>query len=112
MMTAQRLPIQPSLLMTMKSGTIPSCVGTAIVAMTKTSRPLRPRKRSLAKAKPAIAEKSTTSTATVELTRMLLPSAFQNGDRRDDGARVLEEVPARDERVRILHDGGGVACCR
>ena len=78
-MTAHRLPIQPSLLMTMKSGTIPSCVGTAIVAMTKTSSPLRPRKRSLAKAKPAIAEKSTTSTATVVLTRMLLPRAFQNG---------------------------------
>ncbi len=78
-MTAQRLPIQPSWLMTMKSGTIPSWVGTAIVAMTKTSSPLRPRKRSLAKAKPAIAEKSTTSSATVPLTRMLLPRAFQNG---------------------------------
>src|SRR6478609_6229720 len=79
MMTAQRLPIQPSLLMTMKSGTIPSCVGTAIVAMTKTSSPLRPRKRSLAKAKPAIAEKRTTRSETVVLTMMLLPSAFQKG---------------------------------
>src|SRR3954464_8982089 len=77
-MTAHRLPIQPSLLITMKSGTIPSWVGTAIVAMTKTSRPFRPRNRSLAKAKPASAEKSTTSSATVELTRMLLPRAFQN----------------------------------
>ncbi len=69
---------------------------------------MRPRKRSLAKAKPASAEKSTTSSATVELTRMLLPSAFQNGTVVTTVAAFCEEVPAGDEGVRVLHDGSRV----
>ena len=44
----------------MYSGTTPSCVGTAIVATTKTSSHLRPRKRSFANAQPASVEKNTT----------------------------------------------------
>ena len=99
--------------MTMKSGTIPSCVGTAIVAMTKTSSPLRPRKRSLAKAKPGQRrEEHDEDRHDRGLTMMLLPSAFQNGTRRDDGAGVLDEVAARDEGVRVLHDRRGSPCCR
>ena len=48
--TDQMLPAQPRLDIRMNSGTTPSWVGTAIVAMTTTiSHPL-PRKRSLAKA--------------------------------------------------------------
>ena len=72
-------PTQPSLAITMKSGITPSWVGTARVATTKTSSGVRPRKRSLANAKPASVEKNTTDVATVVETSRLLPSAFQNG---------------------------------
>jgi hypothetical protein len=52
----------------MYSGTTPSCIGTAIVATTKTSRPLLPGKRSFAKAHPASVEVRTTDAAiSVEL---------------------------------------------
>src|SRR6478735_2020605 len=52
----------------MYSGTTPSCVGTAIVAMTNTSSRLPPLKRSFANAQPASVEKKTTESAiTVEL---------------------------------------------
>ncbi len=49
-MTEPRVPVQPSCDMMMKSGTTPSCVGTAVVAITKTNRPRLPLKRSFAKA--------------------------------------------------------------
>ena len=58
---------------------MPSCVGTASVATTNRNRPLRPRKRSLAKANPASVENSTVDTVTVPDTTTLLPSACQNG---------------------------------
>ncbi|MDT4887586.1 hypothetical protein FQZ97_1240520 [compost metagenome] len=64
---------------TMNSGTTPSCVGTAMVAITKTSSPLLPRKRSLANANPARVEKITTEADVTVETRMLLPMAFQKG---------------------------------
>ena len=48
--TAQMLPVQPSLDIRMNSGTTPSWVGTAIVATTNTISAVRPRNRSLAKA--------------------------------------------------------------
>ena len=47
-MTACSWPIQPSFDITMNSGTMPSWVGTAMVAMTNTSSGPRPRKFSLA----------------------------------------------------------------
>ena len=49
-MTAPSVPVQPSSFMTMKRGMMPSWVGIAMVATTKTMRPSRPRKRSLANA--------------------------------------------------------------
>ena len=48
--TDQVVPVQPSLDIRMNSGTTASWVGTAIVATTKASRALLPRKRSLANA--------------------------------------------------------------
>ncbi|CNL47994.1 Uncharacterised protein [Mycobacterium tuberculosis] len=48
--TAPIVPVQPSSRMSMNSGMIPSCVGIAMVAITKTMRPSRPRKRSFANA--------------------------------------------------------------
>lgn len=47
--TAISFPDQPISDMTMNSGTMPSWVGIAMVAMTKTSSGPRPRKRSFAK---------------------------------------------------------------
>jgi len=47
--TAPISPVQPSSRISMNSGMMPSWVGMAMVAMTATSSPLRPRKRSLAK---------------------------------------------------------------
>ena len=47
---AHTLPVQPSLAITMNSGTTPSWVGTAMVTTTNTSSAVLPRKRSLAKA--------------------------------------------------------------
>ena len=44
------VPVQPSFDIRMNSGTMPSCVGTAMVATTPASSADRPRKRSLAKA--------------------------------------------------------------
>ena len=50
MITAPSVPVQPNCFITMKSGMMPSWVGTARVAITKTIRPSRPRKRSFANA--------------------------------------------------------------
>ena len=72
------LPVHPSWDMRMNSGTMPSCVGTAVVAMTNTSRALRPRKRSFENENPASVEKSTTDSAVIVPTMIELPSAFQN----------------------------------
>ena len=47
---AHTLPVQPSLAITMNSGTTPSWVGTASVTTTNTSSAVLPRKRSLANA--------------------------------------------------------------
>ena len=49
-MTAPSVPVQPNCFITMNRGMMPSCVGTASVATTKTISPSRPRNRSLAKA--------------------------------------------------------------
>jgi len=72
--------------MTMNSGTTPSWVGIAIVAMTKTSSGPRPRKRSLAKEYPASVEKMTTErdcrTATVsELMKPFINGMFESKTR-------------------------------
>ncbi len=77
-MTAQTDPVHPSLAIMMNSGMTPSWVGIAKVATTKTISASRPRKRSLAKAKPARVEKKTTEAVTTEETSTLLSSAFQN----------------------------------
>ena len=50
MITDVMLPVQPNSDIRMNMGTTPSWVGTAMVAITKTSSGPRPRKRSLAKA--------------------------------------------------------------
>ena len=50
MMTAPSVPVHPSCRMSMKRGMIPSCVGTARVAITNTISPSRPRNRSFANA--------------------------------------------------------------
>ena len=63
MMMAPMLPVQPRSENRMYSGTTPSWVGTAMVATTKTSSHLEPRKRSFANAQPASVEKSTTESA-------------------------------------------------
>src|SRR5690606_36584580 len=75
--TAPSEPAQPRLDLTMKSGTTPSCVGTAMVAMTNTSRPRLPRNRSFANEYPARVEKKTTDADTTVETMMLLPRARQ-----------------------------------
>ena len=62
-MIAPSWPVQPRSLNRMYSGTTPSCMGTAIVAITKTSSQLDPRKRSFANAHPARVEKNTTDRA-------------------------------------------------
>ena len=49
-MTAPSVPVQPNSSISMNSGMMPSWVGIAMVAMTASIRPLRPRKRSFAKA--------------------------------------------------------------
>ena len=77
MITAATEPVQPSFAITMNSGITPSWVGTARVATTKIINGSRPRKRSLAKAKPAKVEKNTTDVATTDDTIRLLDSAFQ-----------------------------------
>ena len=62
-MIAPIWPVQPRSAKRMYSGTTPSCIGTAMVAMTKTSSQLAPRNRSFAKAQPARVEKNTTDRA-------------------------------------------------
>jgi hypothetical protein len=52
----------------MYSGMIASCVGTSIVPTTAVNNPLRPRKVSLAKAKPASVDVNTTATVIVPAT--------------------------------------------
>src|SRR6516165_9689602 len=54
---------------------MPSWVGTIMVATTTASSPLRPRKRSFAKAKPASVEVNTTLAVTVTATRVELVRA-------------------------------------
>ncbi len=75
--TAPSVPVQCRYFdIRMKRGMMPSWVGIAIVTMTPTRRPLRPRKRSFAKAKPARVEKNTTETVMVPEMMRLLSSAF------------------------------------
>ena len=62
-MIAPSWPVQPRSLKRMYSGTTPSCVGTAMVAMTNTSSQLDPRNFSFANAHPARVEKNTTDSA-------------------------------------------------
>src|SRR5829696_8007659 len=54
---------------------MPSCAGTIMVISTATMKPFRPRKRSLAKAKPASDEKNTTDKVTVAetSTELIMP---------------------------------------
>ncbi len=49
-MTAPRVPVQPSCRIRMNNGMMPSWVGIASVAMTKSMSPSRPLNRSFAKA--------------------------------------------------------------
>ena len=77
MITALRSPTQPSWRITMKSGTTPSCVGTAIVAITNTSSPRRPRNRSFAKLNPARVAKNTVDTEQMVATSTELITAGQ-----------------------------------
>src|SRR5690625_2601720 len=76
--TATNWPVHPSLLITMNSGTIPSWVGTAIVAITNISNCLRPRKRSFANEYPDSVEKTTTDTAVITETTTEFHTAGQN----------------------------------
>ena len=76
-MTAPRVPVQCRYFdIRMNSGMMPSWVGIAIVTMTATSRPLRPRNRSLANAYPASVEKNTTEIVMAPEMMMLLSSAL------------------------------------
>lgn len=111
MMMAPRVPVQPISLNRMYSGTTPSCIGTAIVAMTKTSRTLEPLNRSFAKAQPARVEKNTTDRAmsaelTIEfhsatqkftagslITFAALLKKFPPGSHDMLGSRIVYEVP-------------------
>ncbi len=102
MITAQTLPVQPSLAIRMNSGTTPSWVGTAIVAMTKTSRALLPRKRSLANAKPARVEKKTTEVAVTPGDEQAVAERLPERHGVEDPPGVLEEVPAREQRRHLL----------
>ncbi len=100
-MTAGNCCDQPSSDIIMNSGTTPSCGGTIIVPITSMSRALRPRNRSLAKAKPARVANSTVdraiTPATMKLLIMALPIAASSQAR----ARLLNRFgPGR--------NGGGV----
>ena len=75
--TAPSVPVQPNADIAMNSGTTLSCVGTHMVPITNTSRPLWPTKRPFAKAKPARVAKNTTEAEMTVETITLLPSAFQ-----------------------------------
>ncbi len=77
-MTAMSLPVQPSSDIRMNSGTTPSWVGTAMVAMTKTSSARRPRNRSLAKENPARVANSTTLIDVMTATTTEFHRACQN----------------------------------
>ncbi len=77
----------------MNSGMMPSWVGTARVAITKTSRPSRPRKRSLAKAYPASVEKDTTDSVMTEDTTRLLPRAAQKSTVLNTSAALSQKRP-------------------
>jgi hypothetical protein len=76
-MTAISLPVQPSSDITMNSGTTPSWVGIAMVAITKTRRARRPRNRSFANAKPARVAKNTTVIDVMTATITEFITAFQ-----------------------------------
>src|SRR5690625_6441996 len=113
-MTALRSPTQPSRDMTMNSGITPSCTGTAMVAITNSSSPRRPRNRSLEKANPARVAKKTTETEVTTETMTEFHSADQKlmsepitcwrldhrlpwGSREGIGVRAM--VPASEERA-------------
>jgi hypothetical protein len=66
--TAWICPAQPNSLIIMYSGMMPSSVGIACVPMMSSSNTLRPRNFSLANAKPASVENSTTEMVTVPAT--------------------------------------------
>src|SRR5674476_691183 len=76
--TAISFPVHSSFDMMMNSGTTPSWVGTAIVAMMKTSSGRRARNRSLAKANPARVAKNTTEIDVTPATMRLFSTAGQN----------------------------------
>jgi hypothetical protein len=63
-MTAARWFSQPSFTMMRNSGMRPSCTGIIMLPRISSSMTFLPRKRSLAKAKPANEEKKTTDTVT------------------------------------------------
>src|SRR3954452_10960067 len=91
--TAPRCPVQPKVRISMKSGMMPSCVGTARVATTKTISPTCPRKRSLANAKPARVEKVSTETVMTPDTRRLLSIACQNATVSKTCAALVQNCP-------------------
>src|SRR4051812_39031755 len=76
-MTAWSWPIHPSCFMTRNSGTTPSWVGTAVVAMTNTRSGPRPLKRSFANEKPASVENRTTESDVMTAMITELVTAFQ-----------------------------------
>src|SRR5690606_31748966 len=65
---AVRVSNQPKSLIMMNIGTVPSCIGMIIVAMTNTYRPVRARNVSVANAKPASVEKNTVAAETTTAT--------------------------------------------
>jgi hypothetical protein len=74
--TAWRWFTHCSLAISMNSGMMPSCGGTIRVPMVTNSSRLRPRKRSLAKAKPARVENSTVPSAMLPATTVEFSSAL------------------------------------
>lgn len=85
-------PRQPNHSMSISSGMIPICTGTAMVSTTPTAATLRPLKRSLARENPASEEKNTTESATavaeiVELSRPSVKLAVVFANRRSRFSR-------------------------
>ena len=79
-MTAGSVSVHSSSIISMKSGMMPSWVGTIMVATTTSSRnACAARNRSLAKANPASVEKSTTEAVTADATISELSRAMPNG---------------------------------
>src|SRR5690606_40952065 len=78
-MTACSVPVHFHSAISMNIGTMPSWVGIAMVAITVSSRPVRPRKRSFANAYPASVEKNTTEMVIAPEMMTLFSSASRNG---------------------------------